>query len=128
MAGTVEERLGTEPYAYLTTTGRRTGAAREIEIWFAVQGNTVYLSNGGGSKPPGAADWVQNLRARPEARVRIGAETFIGAARFIAGSGAEERAARDLLYAKYQPGNSGNLVEWRETGYPVALDLRPAEA
>ncbi len=25
-----------EPFAYLTTTGRRTGVSREVEIWFAL--------------------------------------------------------------------------------------------
>ncbi|MDO9444207.1 MAG: nitroreductase family deazaflavin-dependent oxidoreductase [Dehalococcoidia bacterium] len=124
MAESIEERLGTEPYAYLTTTGRRSGERREIEIWFAARGDTIYLLNGGGSKPAGASDWVRNLRALPEAAVRIGGERFTAVARFIAGTGAEDRLARDLLFAKYQPGNSGDLAGWRETGYPVALELR----
>lgn len=126
MAGSIEGRLGAEPYAYLTTTGRRSGEPREIEIWFGAQGDTIYLLNGGGSKPAGASDWVRNLRATPEASVRISGERFIGVPRFIAGTGAEDRLARDLLFAKYQPGNAGDLAGWRETGYPVALDLRSA--
>ncbi|MDP2327161.1 MAG: nitroreductase family deazaflavin-dependent oxidoreductase [Dehalococcoidia bacterium] len=126
MVESVEVRLGAEPYAYLTTTGRRSGAPREIEIWFAARGDTIYLLNGGGSKAAGSADWVRNLRARSEAVVRIGGERFTAVPRFIAGAGAEDRLARDLLFAKYQPGNAGDLGGWRETGYPVALDLRPA--
>ena len=126
MAESIEGRLGAEPYAYLTTTGRRSGEPREIEIWFAAQGDTIYLLNGGGSKPPGASDWVRNLRATPEASVGIGGERFTAVPRFIAGTGAEDRLARDLLFAKYQPGNAGDLAGWRETGYPVALDLQSA--
>lgn len=117
---------GAAQYCYLTTTGRASGEPREIEIWFVAQGDTIYLLNGGGSKPAGASDWVRNLRARPEAAVRIGNERFTAVTRFIAGTGAEDRLARDLLFAKYQPGNGGDLTGWRETGYPVALDLRPA--
>ncbi|MBK9970646.1 MAG: hypothetical protein IPP16_07885 [Acidimicrobiaceae bacterium] len=39
---------------YLTTVGRRTGRSHEVEIWFGVVGDTLYLISGNG---PGA-DWT----------------------------------------------------------------------
>jgi hypothetical protein len=48
-----------EPYAYLTTIGRRTGEPHRIEIWFAVHEGRVYLMSGGRDR----ADWVRNVMA-----------------------------------------------------------------
>ncbi len=125
--GTIEERLGDTTYTYVTTTGRKTGQAREIEIWFAARGNTIYMSNAAREdKRAGAAGWVYNLRALPQATVRIGDEQFNATARLIVGT-EEERVARDRLYEKYQPTVERDLTTWRETGYPIALDLVPAE-
>jgi deazaflavin-dependent oxidoreductase (nitroreductase family) len=58
-----------QEFCYLTTTGRRTGRPHEIEIWFVLLDGTVYLMAGGGDR----ADWVRNLRADPEVRLRMGA-------------------------------------------------------
>src|SRR6186713_3406091 len=35
------------PFAYLTTTGRRTGQPHRIEIWFAAEQGSIYLLSGG---------------------------------------------------------------------------------
>ncbi len=40
-------RWAGEPYAYLTTIGRRTGRPHRIEIWFAAQEGRMYLLAGG---------------------------------------------------------------------------------
>src|SRR6185503_18411268 len=69
-------RLKSEDYCYLTTTGRVSGRPHEIEIWFAIKDNTLYLLSGGGDK----SDWVRNLRAYPAVTVRIGKYTFTGKA------------------------------------------------
>ena len=42
--------LKDEDFCYLTTRGRVTGRPHEIEIWFAVDGDTVYLLSGGGDR------------------------------------------------------------------------------
>ena len=62
LAGVVHEE-----YAYLTTTGRVSGTAHEIEIWFATDGSTVWLISGGDER----SDWVRNLLRDPRASVRI---------------------------------------------------------
>jgi deazaflavin-dependent oxidoreductase (nitroreductase family) len=52
---------------YLTTVGRRTGLPREIEIWFVVCCERLYLFAETGE----AANWVKNVRHNPKVSVRI---------------------------------------------------------
>jgi deazaflavin-dependent oxidoreductase (nitroreductase family) len=117
------DALGDEPFCYLTTTGRRTGRRRPIEIWFAVREGTVYLLSGGGT----GAHWVRNLLSKPEVEVRIGGASFPGRARVLA-PGTEGAAARQLLLEKYQPTYAGDLSGWSRTSLPVAVDLRVSES
>ena len=51
------ERLADNDFAYLTTTGRRTGKEHTIEIWFALHEGRIYMLSGGGDR----ADWVAEL-------------------------------------------------------------------
>ena len=105
-----------EQYCYLTTTGRVTGRPHEIEIWFALDGDTLYmLSDSHGS------DWVKNLRRTPRVTVRIAGERFEGSARVVE-DGEEDELARRLLVEKYEQ-EPGSLSNWRRTTLPVAVDL-----
>ena len=122
----VEERVGSEQYCYLTTTGRRTGEAHEIEIWFAAVKDTIYLMNGGGRRPPGSSDWVRNAQANPAVTVRIRDEHFVGEAREVPFDSAEHERARELLVAKYAT-KENDLAQWRASAFPVAITLRPRE-
>jgi deazaflavin-dependent oxidoreductase (nitroreductase family) len=113
------EALGAEDFAYVTTTGRRTGRPHTIEIWFGVAGDHVYLLSGGGDR----SDWVRNLRSDPRAMVRIGDRTWQATARMV-DDPAEEGSARRTLAAKYQGWREGrSLSRWAATALPVALDL-----
>ncbi len=116
----MEASLAREPFCYLTTTGRRSGEARRIEIWFAAAESaaTIYLLAGGGER----AGWVRNLRRHPRVAVEIGGRRFTGTARVVA-DGDEDAAARRLVYEKYREGE--DLEEWRDTALPVAIDLDP---
>jgi deazaflavin-dependent oxidoreductase (nitroreductase family) len=107
-------------YCYLTTTGRVSGEPREIEIWFALAGETLYLMAGGRER----AHWVRNIRNRPEVTVRIGDETVSARGRVIRPGTPDDALARRLLFEKYEP-RSGNLASWRDSALPVALDLSP---
>lgn len=111
--------LSGEAFCYLTTVGRRTGRSHEIEIWFAVapEGDTLYMLSGGRER----SDWVRNLMAEPEVRVRIADETFEGHARVVEGD-EDDSLARDLLVEKYEK-EPGNLARWRERSLPVRVDV-----
>jgi deazaflavin-dependent oxidoreductase (nitroreductase family) len=111
------------PFCYLTTTGRVSGRAHTIEIWFALQGRTMYLLSGGGDR----SDWVRNLLRHPEVTVRLGrrdAAELPGHARLVEPGSAEDELARRLVAGKYQPAYGGDLSGWRRSALPVAVDLQ----
>jgi deazaflavin-dependent oxidoreductase (nitroreductase family) len=104
---------------HLQTTGRTSGRPRTIEIWFATDGERLYLLAGGRDR----AHWVRNLRADPHVRVRIGGRTFGGRARVTEGEG-REPLARRLLAAKYQGWSEGlPLSRWAAGSLPVEVVL-----
>ncbi|HSL31496.1 MAG TPA: nitroreductase family deazaflavin-dependent oxidoreductase [Anaerolineales bacterium] len=119
--GAISELLSgllNEEYCYLTTTGRVTGRPHEIEIWFALQGSTLYLLSG--SK---TSDWVKNLLKNPSVMVRIGEHTFMGTARLVQEK-EEEEIARYRIAEKYREWEEGRtLSQWARTALPVAIDL-----
>ena len=110
--------LATEDYCYLTTTGRSSGHPREIEIWFGLDGDTLYMLSGGRDR----SDWVKNLIREPRVSVRIAGELANGRARIVEDDDEAERA-RSLLFDKYSSRYSGDLTNWRRTALPVAIDL-----
>jgi deazaflavin-dependent oxidoreductase (nitroreductase family) len=115
--------LKKEEYCYLTTTGRVSGKPHEIEIWFGIQDDCLYLLSGGGD----GSDWVRNLRADPKVRVRIAKQTFAGTARILRNI-QEESLARPMLAAKYQDWHEGQeFSEWARDALVVAIDLAAAE-
>jgi deazaflavin-dependent oxidoreductase (nitroreductase family) len=115
----LEPALASEPYCYLTTAGRVTGKPHTVEIWFGLQGDTLYLLSGNRER----SDWVRNLRRRPEVRVRLIERTYEARGRVVMDE-AEATLARRLLFEKYNPGYARDLSNWRDTALPVALDVR----
>jgi deazaflavin-dependent oxidoreductase (nitroreductase family) len=114
------ERLADEDFAYLTTTGRRSGKPRTVEIWFGLHDGRVYVLSGGGDR----ADWVRNLRKTPRVRVRIGSRTSAGTARVLRAGTKEDERARELLDGKYQGWRTGRrLSSWARNALPVAIEL-----
>ena len=95
-------------FLYLTTTGRRSGRPREIEIWCTRQRGRYSLVAEHGE----AARWVRNLRARAGGTVRVGDEAFRGRACVVDAETAPElvRAVRAASEAKYGWGE-GLVVE-----------------
>ena len=113
--------LAAASVCYLETTGRSTGKPRVVEIWFAVEGTTIYLLSGGRER----AHWVRNLQADPRARLRVQGRTYPVAAAFVEGT-SEDPTARRVLAAKYQGWQDGApLSRWARESLPVALRLDP---
>ena len=109
---------GDEDFCYLTTTGRVTGRAHRIEIWFGLYGATVYLLAGGGRR----ADWVRNLLADASVSLELAGRRHAGTARVVVDH-EEQARARSLLFEKCTPRYSGSLDKWRDAALPVAIDL-----
>lgn len=66
-------------YLYLTATGRKSGRAREIEIWFVEFDGNYYVLAERFFK----AQWVLNILANPSVGVRVGARSFAATARVL---------------------------------------------
>jgi deazaflavin-dependent oxidoreductase (nitroreductase family) len=113
------QSLADEDFCYLTTTGRVSGRSHTIEIWFALDGRTLYMLSGGRDK----ADWVRNIVRAPQVQVRIGTTLFDGQARIVKASTEEDARARKLVTDKYTPRSSDDLSDWSRTSLPVAVDL-----
>jgi deazaflavin-dependent oxidoreductase (nitroreductase family) len=64
----------------LTTTGRRSGAPRELPLIYGRHGDdyVVVASKGGATQHPA---WYLNLEANPEVEVQVGGERFRAIAR-----------------------------------------------
>lgn len=110
--------LADSAYGYLTTTGRVSGRPHRVEIWFAVDGDTIYLLSGSG----GRSDWCRNLAATPEAEFSIDGVTRPVTGRRVTDP-SEDARARTVVFEKYRGRYGGDLVEWRDRSAPFALDL-----
>ena len=116
---TLLSKLTREEYCYLTTTGRITGKPHQIEIWFGLHEDSLYLLSGGMD----GSDWVKNLHKNPAVTVRIAKHTFSATARVVTDE-KEENMARIMLAEKYQEWEAGRkLSEWARTALPIAIDL-----
>jgi deazaflavin-dependent oxidoreductase (nitroreductase family) len=119
----------TEPEArerngYLTTIGRVSGRAHEIEIWFAVEpesaGRKVYLLAGGRDR----SDWVRNVVRNPAVRLRAGGTTYSGSARIVGPEDAADGRMRVVVATKYEQRSAmGELNDWARTSLPVVIEL-----
>ena len=85
-----------EENCYFTTIGRRSGNPHEIEIWFGVIDDTLYLICGNGP----TADWYRNALADPAVTMRIADQIRPGIARDVVDP-AERRRVGELMGAKY---------------------------
>ncbi len=57
----VKQTLINDQVVDITTTGRKTGQSRRIEIWVHYQDGAVFISG-----TPGKRDWYANMVAHPE--------------------------------------------------------------
>ena len=99
---------GETEFLYLTTTGRRSGKPREIEIWFTDHRGSYYVI----AEHRWETHWVQNVLADPRVRLRVGPEEFRARARVIDADTdpVVHAAAQDASERKYGWGD-GLVVE-----------------
>ena len=105
-------------FCYLTTIGRVTGRPHTIEIWFALNGYTLYMLAGDRDR----SDWVKNALHSPEVQVKINETMLSGQARLVKDT-EEDVLARKLVAGKYIPRSSDDLTDWSRTALPVVVDL-----
>lgn len=95
-------------YLYLTTTGRKSGQPREIEIWFTTRGGRYYLI----AEHRERTQWVQNIRHDPHISFWVESQSFTGLGRIVDEAREPElwREVRALSEQKYGWGD-GLVVE-----------------
>ena len=121
IAAGILERHAADAVCHLATTGRSSGRQRVIEIWFATDGERVYMLAGGRDR----AHWVRNILGDEHVRLRLGGTTLAGRGRIVTDP-AEELHARHLVAAKYQGWSEGRpLSAWAAGSLPVAVEIEP---
>jgi deazaflavin-dependent oxidoreductase (nitroreductase family) len=103
-----------EDYCYLTTRGRVTGKPHEIEIWFVVHENALYLMSGGGTN----SDWVKNLLKEPQVTLRIAGQTFAALASILNDARVEGQV-RMKMATKYNEIEGNEPSHWAQTALVV---------
>jgi deazaflavin-dependent oxidoreductase (nitroreductase family) len=101
-------------FLYLTTTGRRSGQPRQIEIWFTEHDGRYYLVAEHGEQ----AGWVRNLRTDPRVTVRVDERVFPASARVV--DAASDTVLRDDVRRR-----SERKYGW---GDGLVIELSPAGA
>ncbi|NLF78022.1 MAG: nitroreductase family deazaflavin-dependent oxidoreductase [Chloroflexi bacterium] len=95
-------------YAYVTTTGWKSGNPHTIEIWFVAYDGRYYIV----SEHRERSHWVQNIRRNPAIAFRVGDRHFRGRGRVVDPAAEPELAAAvcALMDAKYD-WSDGLIVE-----------------
>lgn len=109
-----------EEYCYLTTRGRVTGKPHEIEIWFVVHEDAIYLMSGGMDR----SDWVKNLFKEPNVTLRIAGQTFPAVASPLKGTPTED-LVRMKMALKYNEWEGQGPSEWARTSLVVQFIPSP---
>ena len=104
--------------SYSARATNQPGRSHTIEIWFALHEQTLYMLSGGRDK----SDWVKNALQNPAVQVKINSSIFTGTARLVTGT-EEDTLARRIVFEKYMPRTSVDLVEWSRTSLPIAVDF-----
>lgn len=106
----------------ITTTGRRTGRPRRIEIWFHNLDGHLYITG-----LPGRRGWYANLRADPEFTFHLkqGVRADLPARATPITDQEQRRTILQGILRKLR--RSADLDAWARGSPLVAVELRPPE-
>ena len=100
------ESLMRASYINLTTTGRKSGEPRTVELSFTLKGNEVLCLAG----DDGKVQWYQNLFADPKVSVRVGNLSLRG--RAVKRISHPKKVARDILALFREKYGSAYVRDW----------------
>jgi deazaflavin-dependent oxidoreductase (nitroreductase family) len=104
----------------ITTTGRKSGEPKRIEIWYFLVGDQVYITG-----TPGRRDWYANILVHPEIifHVKQGAHADLPAR----AAPITDRAERQRIMGDVMRNNSyfsgGDLDAWVEGSPLIAIEF-----
>ncbi len=104
----------------ITTTGRRSGQPRRLEIWFHNLDGTIYITGS-----PGTRDWYANLLAHPDFTFHLkqsATADLPARATPITEDGERRRVFQGLLPRIGRP--AGDLETWVSRSPLVSVSLR----
>ena len=101
----------------LTTTGRKSGLARRVTLWFVPERERIYLT-GGAANP----QWCRNLRVNPAVEIEVGGRVLVGRARVV-DDPAEAAAIRDRFTERYVLARLSRLFGGYSSSIAVIVDL-----
>jgi deazaflavin-dependent oxidoreductase (nitroreductase family) len=97
----------------ITVTGRSSGRPISLPIWFALDGNKLYLIPVKGSD----TEWYKNLRKQPSIQLSARGKTFTTSARILT-----EEAQLDQVLERFR-GKYGRNVKSYYPKYNVAIEV-----
>ena len=97
----------------ITVTGRSSGRPISLPIWFALDGNTLYLIPVKGSE----TEWYKNLRKRPSIQLSAHGKTLTASARFLT-----DQAHLDQVLEKFRDKYGRNVKSYYPK-YDVAVEV-----
>jgi deazaflavin-dependent oxidoreductase (nitroreductase family) len=109
-------RIESEKFAYLTTTGRKSGKAHTVELWFSIASEKIFLSHEGEY-----TDWMRNLARHHRVRIRIGKLTLDADAVILDNGESKELGKRSLYEKYYGPAPKATIDDWFELSTIVEL-------
>ncbi len=104
----------------ITTTGRRSGRPRRLEIWFHNLDGTIYITGS-----PGTRDWYANLLAHPDFTFHLkqsATADLPARATPITEDGERRRVFQGLLPRMGRP--AGDLETWVSRSPLVSVSFR----
>jgi deazaflavin-dependent oxidoreductase (nitroreductase family) len=97
----------------ITVTGRSSGRSHSFPIWFALDGNTLYLIPVRGSD----TEWYKNVRKRPAIQLSARGKTLTANARLIT-----DQTQLDQILEKFRD-KYGRNVKSYYSKYDVAVEV-----
>jgi deazaflavin-dependent oxidoreductase (nitroreductase family) len=97
----------------ITVTGRTSGRSHTYPIWFAVDGNTLYLIPVKGSD----TEWYKNVSKTPTIQLSASGKTFTGNARILT-----DQAQLDKVLEKFRDKYGRNVKSYYPK-YDVVIEV-----
>jgi deazaflavin-dependent oxidoreductase (nitroreductase family) len=97
----------------ITVTGRSSGRSLSYTIWFALDGDTLYLIPVRGSD----TEWYKNLRKTPTIQISARGKTFTTSARLLT-----DQAQLDKVLEKFRAKYGRNVKSYYPK-YDVAVEV-----
>ena len=110
------ELVRKEKFAYLTTSGTKTGKPHSVQVWFSMDAGKLFLSHEGDY-----TDWMRNIMRNERVRVRIGRLNMEADASILKDGESIEIGNRSLYEKYYGPAPKATIDDWFELSKIIQL-------